>query len=107
MIDPKNIVARYKGASKYDQAFQKMVQVVDALDEASQKIPEALDVLSDLKVHASKDPDVAELPGLNKHAVEQQIGYLQDNFKDVQKHIQALITQYEDSNKTFLRMKLR
>jgi len=103
----KSVVARFKGASTYDHAFQTMVQVVDDLEAASKKIPKALDALKDLKEHAAKDPDVAGQPGLNKHAPEQQIGFLTDKFEAAQKAVENLVEQYEDSNQSFLRMKLR
>jgi len=103
----KSVVARFKGASKYDHAFQTMVQVVDDLEAASKKIPKALDALQDLKEYAAKDPDVTGQPGLSKHAPEQQIGYLIDKFEAAQKAVEILAEQYEDSNQTFLRMKLR
>lgn len=106
-IQASKIVARYKAASKYDLAFQTMVQIVDDLEAAMVKIPRALDALNDLDHHIKTDPDVLALQGLTRYAPEQQINFLIEKFTTAQKAVRELAEQYEESNKSFMRMKLR
>lgn len=94
-------------SSGYGPHFHTIVDCVDSLDAGLKKIPHAKAALEQLKHLIERDPDVANLPGLDKHAPAQHIEALERELAAVEQAVGNLDWQYEDSNKAFLRMGLR
>lgn len=94
-------------SSGYGPYFHTLVDLVDALDVAQKKIPHAKAALEQIKQRIANDPDVANLPDLNKFAPAQHAEALERSLDRVETALEDLSWQYDDSNKAFLRMGLR
>ena len=104
---------RSKTAGAYSDALIGVVKVVDKLEGGAKGIARAKQGLAKAKQFARKDPDVeafGELPfpdRMNKDAVFQQIEFLEKALDDAAAAVKHLVGQYDDTNSSFGRLKLK